>query len=176
MIFLLTSKNQWKLLVLVCNVRVRAVAPRRLRSIKDSWSLTNLAISLRDFAMVQALGFSGALVGCILVFSISTSQAKPNPYYSLYRPSVDFKPYYGLTQPILSNTLEVPFYIEGIFTFIVTSRHYFWNLGWCFFAPWKFFQILPGSFYTVKTQNLEESKRIFKGPESILQGFFLKWM
>ena len=111
--------------VLVCNVRVRAVAPRRLRSIKDSWSLTNLAISLRDFAMVQALGFSGALVGCILVFSISTSQAKPNPYYSLYRPSVDFKPYYGLTQPILSNTLEVPFYIEGIFTFIVTSRHYF---------------------------------------------------
>ena len=75
--------------------------------------------------MVQALGFSGALVGCILVFSISTSQAKPNPYYSLYRPSVDFKPYYGLTQPIPSNTIEVPFYIEGIFTFIVTSRHYF---------------------------------------------------
>ena len=36
------------------------------------------------------------------------------------------------------------------------------------FCPLK---ILIDSFYTVKTQKLEESERIFKGPKSVFQGF-----
>ena len=48
---------------------------------------------------------------------------------------------------------------------------YFGNLGWYVFAPWKFFLILGDSFYTVKTQNLQEFQRIYKGQKSITQGF-----
>ena len=49
---------------------------------------------------------------------------------------------------------------------------YFENLWWYVFAPWKFFLILCDSFYTVKYQNLQEFKRIYKGQKSITKGFF----
>ena len=50
----------------------------------------------------------------------------------------------------------------------------FWYLWWYVFAPWKFFLILDESFYTVNTQNLQESKRIHKGQKTETKGFLLK--
>ena len=69
----------------------------------------------------------------------------------------------------------VPVLIHGrpdrgvLFTFVVMSRRWFWNLWWCFFAPWKFFQILADSFYTVKSQNWEEFSRDKKAFDKVFQ-------
>ena len=78
--------------------------------------------------MFKALGLSWAFVGIILAF-LSSSQAKPNPYYSLYGGhQAPIRPSYGWTQQaaagIPSNAaIEVPYsyFVEGIFAFTYFS-------------------------------------------------------